>query len=160
MRNARSAAILVVLSVFSIAFGDVKAELQKEYNAIAKAFKAKDVNGAMKCMAPDFRVMLPDGKSADRKAVVANFQQQMSMMNNPVWERKVKEIRPQGKNTVAFVDGFIKADVKDPQGKSHRFEMTTSVEDLWTKTPKGWSLLQSRVTKRESKMDGKALSGG
>lgn len=160
MKIVRSIALPVAISMCSFALCDAKTELQNEYNAISKAFKAKDVNAAMKCMAPDFKVLLPDGKSADRKAVVANFQQQMSMMSNTVWERKVKETRPQGKNIVAIVDGLIKADVKDPQGKPHKFEMKTSVEDLWTRTPKGWSLLLSHVTKRESKLDGKVMSGG
>ncbi|MBI5705623.1 MAG: nuclear transport factor 2 family protein [Armatimonadetes bacterium] len=155
MRYARAVALLLALSVCCAAIADIKAELQKEYTAISKAFKANDVNGAMKCMAADFKVFLPDGKSADRRAVAANFQQQMKMMSNAVWERKVKEVRPQGKNSVAIVDGFIKADVKDPQGKVHKFEMRSTVEDLWAKTPKGWSLLLSRVTKRESKLDGK-----
>lgn len=160
MRTVRAVALFVALCACGAAHADVKAELQKEYNAISKAFKANDVNAAMKCMAPDFRVFLPDGKSADRKAVAANFQQQMKMMSNAVWERKVKEVRPQGKNSVAIVNSLIKADVKDPQGKVHKFEMKSTVEDLWTKTPKGWSLLLSRVTMRESKVDGKVTSGG
>lgn len=141
--------------------GDIKSarkEIQARYDALDRGFRKRNPAVLDGLMTDDFTTESPDGKPLGRDAALASFRGLILGAQKAKWPRKVTKLRFDGTDAVATVDGHFDGLLPGPDGKPHRTELITTVEDTWTKTSAGWRIRRSRMVKMAMRRDGKAVA--
>jgi ketosteroid isomerase-like protein len=137
---------------------DIKAAtkgIQARYDLLDHAFRKKDPSVLDDYMTDDFTTDSPDGKTLHSKEAASHIKGLMMASQNAKWPRKVTKVTFEGSDAVAIVDGHFEGSIPGPDGKPHVTELTTTVEDTWAHTAKGWRIRRSHMLKMNMKMDGK-----
>jgi ketosteroid isomerase-like protein len=134
---------------------DVQATLQAKYDLLSKAFAKKDARVYEKTLSPDFVLVGLDGKQSSKKVVMEGFTQQMSMMTDVSWVRKLGKPTVSGSTATVLASGNFKGKFNGG-GKVRVFELIASSQDTWKKNGSDWVLVKSKLVTLNAKIDGKS----
>lgn len=132
-------------------------EVQARYDALDRAFRDHKPAVLDDVMTADFSGESPEGRHLGQADAVGQMRGLMRQATHAQWPRRIVQFRLEGADAIATVEGHFTGDLRGPDRKSHRTELISTVEDTWTKGPKGWQIRRSRVVKVSMKRDGKTI---
>jgi hypothetical protein len=148
-----SATLAILAAPHDKALESARKELTARYAGISRAFEKKDATGMNEPLAADYELKQPDGRVIKRDAIASGMAQQMNMMSNAKWTRKIESLELKGADAVVSVRGTFDSEFAQ-QGKNHKFHMNTVTTDTWTKLGKKWMLRSSKVIENRVEVDG------
>jgi ketosteroid isomerase-like protein len=151
-----SLCLALFVAAIGFASASVKSELEARYREVTAAFKAKNVSAIENILMANYEAVGQDGRSIGRKQVLDGFKQQMDMVTDVTWVRKITDLKVNGSAALATVDGDLRAHM---QGHKTLELIATTVDD-WVKTPKGWKLMVSHLKSSKMLMNGKPMNMG
>jgi len=154
-------ALALATACFADKTDAVRKQLVANYKLVSKGFENNNLDKVANLMTDDY-VEVMNGRSANKKEIIAQVKRLAGQMHNSKWTRSIRTLTLSGNTAVAIVDGKFSAQMSDPHGGSHVFDQNAVTKDTWIKTPKGYRLKRSDVTSMKMTMDGKpfTMNGG
>ena len=149
-----------LLALAMLAHGDadtVKKELNAKYQALSKAFAAKDGAAFEKIVAPGFTTTDVHGKTIGTKEFISTMKQSMQALpaGAKVSARILGKVVSKGDKATCQSELSIVSPVPAGDGKSHTMSVTGVSEDTWVKLKGDWKVLKSVDKSQKMSMDGK-----
>ena len=154
-RLALIAAATVAISA-AYAGDSVTNELKANYTAMTNAFLKKDIKPIDAFLAKDFFVQDMSGQTVQRAKILTDYQNQMNLLKDVSWGRKILGVTKSGATTFSTVEGTVKGSFLDKNQKSHKLLLIATAKDSWTKSGGKWLLHKTVVLTRKATIDGKA----
>lgn len=153
--RALASLFALLLAVVGSAQSDLES-LQDDYRAMSTAFQRNDPKTFDALLAPGYTLVQTDGTQWSRDRVMKDFRQQMGMMRNAEWDRRILRIRPDGSLRVVDVIGSFNGSFKGRDGAAHVFEMHSYSRDTWQVGTTSNRLVKSQIVSIHAKVDGKS----
>ena len=164
----RFALLAATTAVLSAAYaGDsVTKELKANYAAMTSAFLKKDINPIAAFLSTDFYVEDKSGKKIPRATILVDYQNQMKMLKDVSWGRKITNVAVSGSTYLVTVEGTVEGTFtprprKDQKPlaplKPHKLHLVATAKDSWTKSGGKWLLHKTVILSRSAMVDGKPV---
>lgn len=157
MNISRLALIAASSAILTAAHaGDsVTGELKANYTAMTNAFLHKDIKPIDAFLAPDFHVQDTSGKTIERAKILTDYQNQMRVLKDVSWGRKILNVTKTGSIYLTTVEGAVDGVFVAKGQKSHKLHLVATAKDSWSKVGGKWLLHKTVVLTRAATVDGK-----
>src|SRR5437016_14474955 len=100
--------VLFLVASFAVALAGpndaVKKQLAANYKAFGAAFQTKNMDSVAKLMTDDYTAVQPNGKTATKAQILADFKQEAGMMSDSKWDRTISKLTVSNNQAVAIVN--------------------------------------------------------
>lgn len=151
-------AACVLLIFVGGASADKRAERQirAEYAKTVQYTKAKNVEGLLRQMTPDFLYKTQKGEVMSKQMVEAVMREQFALMKS-IDRRKstIKKIEVKGNTARVTTEEELAFTFVDAQGKPHKAHTKATTRDTWVRTQQGWKVKMTESLSETTTIDGK-----
>lgn len=136
----------------------VRAELQGQYDRMARGWKEKDLGTLIAVLAPDYTNQQLQGASLNREQYEALTRGILgSIRSLDTSSFSVNEAVLRGDEATTHIAYMLSGIILDPQGKEHPATYRGSGREIWRRTAAGWKLRRSEDLSLEMTIDGKRV---
>lgn len=140
----------------------VRAQLQRQYDAAARAFRRRDVAAIVALSTPNMTSRRPNGQVWNRKQLQVYLNLSVGALKTIDAARfRVDKVTVRGKEAVALVDHTVSGTLGGGSGvkgaKPRRIVDVSTDRDTWVKTAAGWRIRFTECVKERVTLDGKPV---
>jgi ketosteroid isomerase-like protein len=162
VKNTLSSLALFSVAVATLqpAYAESKAALlpviQGNYNQINAAFIRKDVKGATAYFTPDYVSINKKGEKQNLEEFRSHYNTILNRFNIKLTSNKasIKDISIDASGISVSLGQHTEGTMIG----GNKIVIDQSSKDLWTKTPQGWRLKQSKILTSQTKFNGKVFN--
>ncbi|MBS1717046.1 MAG: nuclear transport factor 2 family protein [Armatimonadetes bacterium] len=164
MKRTLTLAALLACTAVSFAADNAKTAISKAYTQfdfyVVKG-SLKDLESFLNRTSTNDFTMKQMGQTFDKKAVIAQMKQQLSMGKVNESKTKVKSIVINGSTATVMTSGSFKMTMKGKnQDKAHVFAGQSETKDTWVKEGRVWKMKSIESVSDKMTMDGKPINPG
>jgi ketosteroid isomerase-like protein len=154
------ALLSVAIATLQPAYAESKAALlpiiQGNYNQINAAFIRKDVKGATAYFTPDYVSINKKGEKQNLEEFRSHYNTILNRFNIKLTSNKasIKDISIDASGITVSLGQHTEGTMIG----GNKIVIDQSSKDLWTKTPQGWRLKQSKILTSQTKFNGKVFN--
>jgi ketosteroid isomerase-like protein len=154
------ALLSVAIATLQPAYAESKAALlpiiQGNYNQINAAFIRKDVKGATAYFTPDYVSINKKGEKQNLEEFRSHYNTILNRFNIKLTSNKasIKDISVDASGISVSLGQHTEGTMIG----GNKIVIDQSSKDLWTKTPQGWRLKQSKILTSQTKFNGKVFN--
>lgn len=150
----------VAIATLQPAYAESKAALlpiiQGNYDRINAAFVRKDIKGATAYFTPDYVGINKKGEKQNLSEFSSHYNTILNRFNIKLTSNKatIKDISIDGNGINVAIGQYTEGTMIG----GNKIVISQSSKDLWTKTPQGWRLKQSKILTSQTKFNGKVFN--
>ncbi len=151
-----SVAIISCQPAFAQTKSKIQPIIQTSYNQINAAFVRKDINGATKYFTPDYVSISTKGDKQNLEEFRKHYNNLFNRFNIKLTSNKatIKNINVNQDK----IDVAIEQRTEGTIAGINKIIIDQTSSDLWTKTPQGWRLKQSKILTSKTTFNGKTFN--